>query len=31
MAFESVDQLQKTLAETVFSYADDKKKARWPG
>jgi len=27
MAYESVDQLQKTLAETVFSYADDKKKA----
>lgn len=27
MAHASVDQLQKTLAETVFSYADDKKKA----
>ena len=27
MAYESVDQLQKTLAETVFTYAEDKKKA----
>lgn len=27
MAYESVDQLQKTLAETVFAYAEDKKKA----
>jgi len=27
MAYESVDQLQKSLAETVFAYADDKKKA----
>ena len=27
MPYESVDKLQKALAETVFSYADDKKKA----
>ncbi|MCW5555736.1 MAG: hypothetical protein KIS67_26710 [Verrucomicrobiae bacterium] len=27
MAYKSVDQLQKTLAKTVFTYADDKKKA----
>ena len=27
MAYESVDKLQKTLAETVFMYADDRKKA----
>lgn len=27
MAYESVDQLQKTLAKTVFNYAQDKKKA----
>lgn len=27
MAYESVDQLQKTLAKTVFNYAKDKKKA----
>lgn len=27
MPYESVDQLQKTLAETVFTYAEDKKKA----
>jgi len=27
MAYASVDQLQKTLAETVFAYAEDKKKA----
>jgi len=27
MAYESVDKLQKALAETVFIYADDKKKA----
>src|ERR1039458_5499326 len=27
MAYESVDKLQKTLAETVFTYATDQKKA----
>ena len=27
MAYESVDRLQKMLAETVFTYADNKKKA----
>ena len=27
MAYESVDQLQKMLADSVFDYAQDKKKA----